>query len=128
MTRFQRAGVYVVLAFVVALAFSGLRVPAASAQGSDSCPHEPTISSLQTCVEHAATAGFITNQGVAQSLLAKLHAAEAADDRRQPDVAAHMVQAFSREVEAQRGTHIQAAHADEMLMHAESVIAALGGG
>ncbi len=127
MTRLHRTGLYAVLALAVALAFIGLRVPAASAQASDGCPHEPTISSLQTCVEHAATAGFITNQGVSQSLLAKLNAAAAADDRGQPDVAAQMVLAFSREVEAQRGKHIQAAHADEMLMHAESVIAALGG-
>lgn len=104
-----------------------LRAPTASAQASDSCPHEATITSLQTCVQHAADAGFIDNQSVANSLLAKLDAAQAALTRGQPAVAVNLVQEFSLEVRAQRGIHIEAEHADHMLMHAEMVIAALEG-
>lgn len=125
--RRSRAGIVcVVLAIVGMLAVVGLRSPVASAQGSANCPHEATIASLQACVQHAAQAGLIDNQGVAQSLLAKLDAAQAAADRGQPGVATHAVQAFLQEVLAQRGKHIDAEHADHMLMHAQLVMQALG--
>lgn len=127
MMRHSRAGiVYIVLAIVAMLAVVGVRSPVASAQGSASCPDEATIASLQACVQHAAQAGLIDNQGVVQSLLVKLNAAQAAADRGQPGVAAHAVQAFSYEVLAQRGKHIDAEHADHMLTHAQLVMQALG--
>jgi hypothetical protein len=71
--------------------------------------------------------GFIDNQGVARSLLAKLDAAAAAAERGQPMVAVQAVQAFANEVTAQAGKHIEAEHADHMLTHAQVVIQALGG-
>lgn len=128
MTRLQRAELYLalVLTLVLAFAFANLRVPVASAAASDSCPQVPTISSLQTCVTHAASVELITNQGVAKSLLAKLGASQAALDRGQPDVAANIVRAFMLETQAQRGKYIDTEQADHMLMHAAMVIQALG--
>lgn len=117
--------IFVALALVGMLTLSGLRAPVAAAQGSDSCPAEATIASLQTCVQHAADAGHIDNQGVTQSLLAKLAAAQAAESRGQPQVAVHLVQAFVRAVEAQSGKHIDAEPAVHMIVHAQTVIAAL---
>ena len=118
---------YAVLATIALLGLFTLRAPTASAQGSDSCAYEPTISSLQTCVQHATDAGLIDNQGVANSLLAELDAAQAAFTRGQPAAAIFLVQTFSHDVRAQQGKHIEADHAEHMLMHADMVIAALGG-
>ena len=124
--RRSRAGiVFVVLASMGLLALLGLRAPAALAQASDSCPLEATIASLQACVQHAADAGLIDNQGVTQSLLAKLDAAQAAQDRGQSDVAVQVLQAFVREVSAQSSQHIDAMHAAHMIAHTQIVIQAL---
>lgn len=123
------SAVAIVLATLGLLAVVGLvalRAPTASAQGNDSCPHEATIASLQTCVQHMEDTGFIDNHGVAKSLLAKLNAAQAAETRGQPGVAVQLLQAFSHEVRAQQDKHIEAEHAAHMLMHAQMVIEALG--
>ena len=96
------------------------------ASGDHACEHDGvTIASLEHCVYHATEMGHITNQGVAKSLLAKLAAAQAASDRSQPDVAVRNLQAFVNGVNAQAGKHIDAEHADHLVMHAASVIAAL---
>jgi FIMAH domain-containing protein len=118
------------VATVAILAIAALHAPAASAHASfqvtDTCAQDmTTITSLQMCVRHAAQMGAIDNQGVTNSLLAKLNAAQAAADRGQFEVAVNGLQAFSQEVRAQRGQHIDAEHADHMLMHAEMVIMAL---
>jgi glycerol-3-phosphate O-acyltransferase len=84
-----------------------------------------TVQSLAMCVEHAASMGAITEAGVANSLLAKVAAAQAAVDRGQPAVAVDILQAFIYEVQAQAGVHIEAEHAQHMIAHAEQVIAAL---
>ena len=91
----------------------------------EECSHEPTIQSLRACVEHAAMEGLIDDAGVAQSLFAKLDAAQAALDRGQPPVAVEILQAFVNEVQAQSGVHIEAQHAQHMIMHAQMVIEAL---
>lgn len=91
----------------------------------DTCPHEATVASLRTCVQHAADEGVIDNRGVAGSLLAKLDAAQAAVERGQPAVAVEVLAAFVREVEAQAGKHIASPHAEHLAMHARMVIAAL---
>ena len=115
---------YVTLTLVVV----GLVVPVpVQAQSMDDCPHAPTIQSLRACVQHAAEHGHIDNQGITRSLLAKLDAAQAALDRGQTAVAVSTLEAFVRELDAQAGRHIVAEHAAHLRMHAQEVIAALGG-
>jgi hypothetical protein len=92
------------------------------------CDHNgTTIESLHHCVMHAYDMDHITNAGVANSLLAKLDAAQAAFDRSQPDVAVNQLRAFINEVNAQAGKHIVAEHAGHLAEHAQNVITALGG-
>ena len=67
------------------------------------------------------------SEGVAQSLFAKLDAAQAAVDRGQPALAIDILQAFVQQVEAQAGKSIEADHAMHMVHHAEMVIEALAG-
>jgi hypothetical protein len=86
------------------------------------CVHEPTIQSLRNCVVHAAAVGHIDNQGIANSLLAKLDAAQAALDRSQTKTAVNKLNAFVKAVEAQTGKHIVADHAAHLIMHANQVI------
>ena len=117
---------FLACALVALLAFAGLYAPTAFAQeSSDGCPLEATISSMQTCVEHSARLGLIDNQGVAGSLLAKLAAAQAAQDRGRNPVAVHLLQAFIHEVEAQAGKHIDADQVEHMIGHVQDVIQAL---
>ena len=86
---------------------------------------QPTIQALRSCVQHAADMGAIDNQGVTTALLANVAAAQAALDRGQRAVAVDLLHAFINQVEAQAGRHIDAAHADHMVMHAQAVIQAL---
>ena len=98
-------------------------------RAQEMCPEPmvPTIAALEECVVHAFTMGHIDNKGIANSLLAKLEAAQAALDRAQPEVAILLLGSFIKEVEAQAGHHIDAMHAAHMVAHAEMVIAELGG-
>lgn len=117
-----------VLLVTLALMVLGLAYPVpARAQAMDDCPHAPTITSLRTCVQHAADHGHIDNRGIARSLIAKLDAAQAALDREQAAVAINKLEAFVRELDAQTGKHIVAEHAAHLRMHAQDVIATLGG-
>ena len=111
---------------LVALLFS-LALPARiSAQTTDDCSTlAPTIAGLADCVQHALAMGHITSAGVAQSLLAKLDAAQAAVDRGQTQTAIRLLQAFVDEVKAQSGQSIIAEHATHLIQHAELVIQAL---
>jgi len=107
----------------VLVVVSLLSVTPVFASDGEQCPHpEHTIQALRDCVVHAAEMGHIDNQGVANSLLAKLDAAQAAFDRGQTQVAVATLEAFIHEVEAQAGKHIDPEHADHMVMHAWHVI------
>ena len=120
-----------VVAFVALVAFVGfslLTVGTARAQATDDCVHAPTITSLEACVEHAAQQGIIDNQGITNSLLAKLDAAQAALDRGQTSVAINNLQAFINEVQAQAGKHIEQLHAGHLVEHAQIVIQTLKNG
>ncbi|HEX9133911.1 MAG TPA: hypothetical protein VF844_16590 [Ktedonobacteraceae bacterium] len=120
-----------VVAFVALVAFVGfslLTAGTARAQATDDCVHTPTIASLEACVEHAAQQGFIDNQGITNSLLAKLDAAQAALDRGQTSVAINTLQAFINEVQAQAGKHIVQPHAGHLIERAQLVIQALKNG
>ncbi len=98
--------------------------PAFAMEGE--CSHDmTTIESLHHCVMHARDMGHITNQGVANALISKLDAAQAALDRGQPAVAANILQAFIHQVEAQSGKHIVPEHAAHLIEHAQAVVAAL---
>ncbi len=122
---------FMVLALLmfVTLVGAGLLAPGtARAQTSDECDHAPTISSLRTCVQHAADQGFIDNQGVTNGLLAELDAAQAALDRGQTGTAINLLNTFIHEVQAQAGKHIKQTHAEDLVMHAQMVIQALKSG
>jgi hypothetical protein len=92
------------------------------AQDMEMCQHGPGIPGLHMCVQHAVAEGYIDNAGIAQSLFAKLDAAQAAVERGQSGVAANILGAFINEVQAQAGQHIEAEHAAHMVMHAQMVI------
>lgn len=81
-----------------------------------------TVISLHHCVRHAIETGHISNAGVANSLLRKIDAALAAEDRGNTSVASRILEAFINEVEAQSGIHIDSMHADHMIIHATNVI------
>jgi predicted negative regulator of RcsB-dependent stress response len=118
----------VLFALVVFVGFNLLTPGAVRAQTTDECVHAPTIDSLENCVEHAAQHGIIDNQGVTNSLLAKLDAAQAALDRGQTSVAINNLEAFIHEVQAQAGKHIDQVHAGHLVEHAQVVIQALKNG
>jgi hypothetical protein len=123
---------FVVLALILFVALVGVNLLAsgpARAQTTDDCSQPPTtIASLVTCVEHCAEQGFINNQGVTNSLLAKLDAAQAAQDRGQTETAINLLGAFIQELQAQAGKHIDQTHAQLMVTHAQLVIQSLGNG
>lgn len=112
------AGILGAIAIVPTLAAS--HMPAA-----DMCPHDPTVASLLTCVEHMEQNDVIDNDGVATSLSAKLNAAQAADQRGQQDVATRQLKAMIQQITAQAGKHIAQPHANHLIQHTELVIAAL---
>ena len=98
----------------------------ALAHDGDECAHNvATVAALRDCVEHAIHHGHITDAEVAQGLLDKLDAAQAAVDRGRNDVAVNVLMAFVNEVEAQAGKSILEPHASHLIEHAEIVIAAL---
>ena len=119
---------YYTMAILFALLMVAFTSPPVFAQQD----HDPmcemtTIASLQHCVTHAQAMGHIDNTGVANSLLKKLDAAQAAENRGQSAVAVNQLEAFIKAVEAQLGKHIDAEHGTHMIHHAQMVIAALGG-
>lgn len=127
----KRRLVVAAVALVALVAFVGfnLLIPGtARAQTGDGCVHQPTIDSLEACVEHVASQGFINSKAVTHSLLAKLDAAEEAVDDDHTSQAIHLLRAFIHEVEAQSGKHIDPMHAEHLVMHARMVIQALEDG
>jgi len=115
---------FVALALVVlGLAFAA---PALAMDGDHTCNHDAmTIESLHHCVHHAVEMGHITHANWADSLHAKLDAAQGALDRGQTDVAVKILNAFIKEVGAQSGKFIVDPHGEHLIMHAQMVIDAL---
>jgi hypothetical protein len=106
---------------LVWLALSLSFVSRAHASDGMDCDHS-TVKSLYTCVHHAAEMGHISNVGVVNSLLVKVAAADDALARQKTNAAVRILVAFINEVEAQAGIHIDAMHAEHMIMHAEMII------
>ncbi len=123
--RFIALAVFTLIAFV---GFNVLTPGKARAQTTDDCGQGTTIASLVTCVEHCAQQGFIDNQGVTNSLLAELGAAQAAQVNGQTGTAINLLGAFIQEVQAQAGKHIVQPHAQHMVTQAQLVIQALKNG
>jgi len=111
---------YFLLALVW-LALSLSFVSRAHASDGMDCDHS-TVESLYHCVHHAAEMGHISSVGVANSLLVKVAAADDALARQRTNAAVRILVAFINEVEAQAGIHIDAMHAEHMIMHAEVII------
>ena len=83
------------------------------------------LSSLSETVERLFESGDIDNKGIANSLLSKLNAAQAALDRGNVEAARNILDAFINEVEAQRGKHISEWAADLLIADAIAVRDAL---
>ena len=116
-----------IIALIIVLAAS-LTTGLAAAHEGDGCTHDvATIMALQDCVQHAVQEGHITSQAIAQSLSAKLDAAQAAVDQGQPSTAINLLYAFINQVQAQSGKAIVAEHASHLIAHAQLIIDALGG-
>ena len=112
---------------VIVAALLLLAAPAFAAD-DHTCDHSgTTIESLMHCVKHAYDMDHIAKIGVADSLLAKLDAAQAAQGRGNAGAAINQLGAFINEVNAQAGKSIEAEHASHLVEHARNVIAALGG-
>lgn len=113
----------------ICIILSLITITSVFAQDSEmTCPgHDgTTINSLQLCVTHAASGGHIANQGIVDSLLAKLNAAQGALNRGQTSTAVNILNSFINEVQAQAGINIHAEHAIHMIEHAQRIISALG--
>jgi len=110
------------------IAVAGFATIPMIAAGMD-CSMEPTVQSLEDCVQHAAEMGHIDNVGVAKSLLSKLHSAEVVRAHDGPAywTTINILRAFIGEVQAQSGKHIDAEHAHHMELHAQMIIDALQG-
>ncbi len=120
----------IAVVFVALVAFVGFNLTAsatahAQTTSMDGCVHQPTIDTLEACVDHAADQGFIDSRWVTQSLLAKLHRAENALRHGRTSRAIDALNAFVSEVRAQSGEHIVPVHAMGLVMHAHLVIEAL---
>ena len=113
-------GLYTPVLAIILLVTSGIRAEVMCPNGM-----EPTIAALEECVMHARAVGHIDNAGVANSLLSKLDAAQRAQDSARESAAISLLEAFIHAVDAQAGIHIDAMHAQHMVMHAEAVIATL---
>jgi hypothetical protein len=120
--RFPHKKLLLVLSVIAMLS---LLAATALAAGDMTCEHSGAtmdpIESLHHCVQHAHDMGHITNAGVANSLMAKLDAAQAAFDRGQTDVAINLLNAFINEAKAQSGKFIGVDHAGHLVMHAQMV-------
>ncbi len=83
---------------------------------------EATIKTLMGSVNHFYELGLIDNEGIRDSLLAKLRAAEAAVKRDQTKTALNILNAFYFHVMAQYGKHIAPAAADALISDLQHVI------
>ncbi len=82
-----------------------------------------TPDSIKADVNSAAASGAIDNAGLATALIAQLNAAAAARTNGQCTTAANIYSAFINTVTAQRGTHVSAATAAQLVSEAQFLIA-----
>jgi hypothetical protein len=82
-----------------------------------------TPGSIETDVNTARASGAIDNAGVATALVAQLNAAAAARAHGQCTTAANIYSAFINTATAQRGAHIAAATASQLISEAQFLIA-----
>jgi hypothetical protein len=85
-----------------------------------------TADSIEDDVNQFLASGDIKNAGLANSLLAKLNAAAAAEARGQCGTADNIYQAFIHEVQAQSGKGITATAASILIADAQYLIAQCG--
>jgi hypothetical protein len=115
------------LVVLTLMAMSRMAVTPTRTQEADMCAHDdPTVEALRDCVEHAIDHGHIDDAEVAQSLLDKLDAAQAAVERRQDTPAVNILRAFIPSVEAQAGKSVLEPHAGHLVAHVQIVIEELG--
>jgi hypothetical protein len=81
-----------------------------------------TAASIENDVNQFLAAGAIKNSGLANSLLAKLNAGEAARARGQCSVAANHYESFINELQAQSGNGVDATAAAIMIGDAQYLI------
>ena len=106
---------------LVALAVGALaQVGMAFAHEEEKC--EMTLDTLVECVTHHWERGEIYNEGVYQSLIAKVNAAVDARDRGDIEAAANILSAFISEVEILKSTQIAPEAAEHMIAHAEEAL------
>jgi hypothetical protein len=84
-----------------------------------------TIDSLSMCVQHAQSAGLITNDGVAKALLSQVSAAQTAYAAGQTGAAVNALRAFIALVQAQAGITIDPTYALHVMDHAQKIIMAI---
>ncbi len=73
-------------------------------------------------IANSSQLGLIDNNGIAQSLTAKIQAAAAAAQRGQQKTSGNMLNAFSDEVRAQSGKHVSSLAAQVLLEDSDSLI------
>jgi hypothetical protein len=97
----------------------GMSVPQVFAQMPD-C--QMILDTLAICVTHHWQMGQLHNQGIYNSLLSKVDAAVAANDRGQIETAINILNAFIHQVNAQSGKQIDVDAASHMITHASAAI------
>jgi len=88
-------------------------------------PIPTTIDELKTEIEELGFEGEIDNQGIVQSLIAKLNVAQKLVDGGKMDQAKNILNAFINEVQAQSGKHITPEAAEILVESAEYIISHL---
>ncbi len=76
-------------------------------------------------IQNAAALGLIDNQGITQSLTAKVEAAQSAASRGQFDAARNILSAFESEISAQSGKHISVVVSEILLQDTAAVASGL---
>jgi len=81
-----------------------------------------SVTGLIDAIDEGVENGSIDNRGIARSLIAKLEACQKKIGTGQNETAVNILYAFINQVRAQRGKHIQANFADELIERANSFI------
>ena len=88
-------------------------------------PIPTTIGELKTEIEELGSEGEIDNQGIVNSLIAKLNAAQKLIEDGKIDQAKNILNAFINQVQAQSGKHITPEVADILIESAEHILSHL---